>query len=366
MTDTEAAVDSTGQLNALNLDFNYAYGKPQWRAGFRTEPEDFLVYEDLPEPPQGSGEHIYLYIQKRNNNTAWIAKQLAGIAGVQNMDVSYAGMKDRRAVTEQWFSIYFPKGDEPKWDELELEGCRILKVSRGASKLRRGAHLHNRFEIRLRNVSGDRDSLEQRLKQTVNGVPNYFGEQRFGIEGQNLVRAQLWYEQGVRIKNRQQKKFIVSASRSYLFNLVLSRRIELENWQSKIAGDVLQGPVSITGSASDLTDPNLNEDEQAADTIPADGSVPTGPLWGRGRLDTSDAALDLENEVLQDWSKWQHELEHQGLRQDRRALNLLPQAYSWQWEDDDLVIKLTLPPGTYATAVLREICQLEQPVDEKI
>lgn len=318
-------------MNPINLNFAYAYGEPLGKAGFRTEFEDFQVYEQLPQPPEGEGEHVYLCVRKTNNNTAWIAKQLARAAGIQNMDVGYAGLKDRRAVTEQWFSLYMPKGVEPNWQALDIEGAEVLEVSRGRSKLRRGDHLNNRFVITLRSPSASRSLLEARLVAIQQAVPNYFGEQRFGVDGGNLQRAAQWFDEGVKIRNRQQKQFIVSAARSYLFNKVLSLRVEQETWQENLPGEYLL--------------------EQKA----------TGPMWGRGRLESRDQALALEQSTLQAMASWCEHLEHLGLRQDRRLLAITPSDFSWCWEADDLQLQFNLPPGAYATSILRELCHLEQP-----
>lgn len=318
-------------MTELNVDFAYAYGAPLGSAGFREEFDDFQVYERLPQNPEGEGEHVYLYVRKTNNNTAWIAKQLAKAAGIQNMDVGYAGLKDRRAVTEQWFSLYMPKGSEPNWQALDIQGAEVLTVTRGRSKLRRGDHADNRFVIRLRHPSASVEELETRLGLLAQGVPNYFGEQRFGVDGGNLQRASDWFDHGVSIRNRQQKKFIVSAARSYLFNRVLSERVQNGSWQT-----VLEGECLLDGKAS-------------------------GPMWGRGRLESSAEALALEERIMAPMSSWCERLEHLGLRQDRRLLAMQAIDLKWQWLDGDLELQFKLPPGAYATSIMRELCHLEQP-----
>jgi len=315
---------------SFSLDFQYAYGRPQQTALFRSQCEDFCVVEHLAVQPSGEGEHVYLYVQKRDNNTVWLAKQIAHLAGVKPMDVGYCGLKDRRAVTRQWFSVYLPKGPEPDWAQLNDENFQVLEVSRCQRKLRRGGHSHNDFVIRLRDIEASPE-LEQRLAEIALAVPNYFGEQRFGIEGNNLVRAQEWFEQGKTIKNRQQRGLIMSAARSYLFNLVLSERLQQNNWLAAITGEVL-----------------LNQKI-------------TGPLWGRGQLASEAEVKALEVGVLQSWEMWQERLEHLGLSQDRRALSLSPIAFNHQFLDDGLELSFGLPPGCYATAILRELCHLRQP-----
>ena len=314
----------------FDLDWPFALGKPTVRADFRTVEEDFRVDEELGFEPCGSGEHVYLHLRKRGDNTDWVARQIARLAQVQPMDVGYCGLKDRHAVTSQWFSVYLPRGAEPDWQLLAAEGQQLLAVSRHTHKLRRGQHAANRFEIRLRNLTGELD--ENRLTAALQRVPNYFGEQRFGHQGNNLQVADALLRGGRRIKNRQKRGLMISAARSYLFNAVLAERLRLGNWTESLAGDLPE---------------------------------PSGPLWGRGRSLSTAATLALEAQVLAPWRHWCDGLEHLGLKQERRVLALCPRDPSWRRQGQDLVLNFGLPPGTYATAVLREIAQLQQPSREE-
>ncbi|GAB3090994.1 tRNA pseudouridine(13) synthase TruD [Aestuariicella hydrocarbonica] len=314
---------------SYSLDWAYAYGEPPVSGLFRRTPEDFQVVENLGFELTGQGEHVYLHIEKRGENTDWLARQIARLAGVQNHDVGYAGLKDRHAVTRQWFSVYFPKGTEPDWSELEADTIRILAVTRHSQKLRRGAHQSNHFCIRLHELSGDLAALSERLQQVTAGVPNYFGLQRFGHDGNNLAEANRILVDGGRIANRQKRGMMLSAARSYLFNQVLSERIKAASWTGALEGDVT--------------------------TAEGEG---TGPLWGRGRALVSGACLALENRVLGDLAAWCDGLEHVGLSQERRPLLLVPQQFGSTLEGSSLEVTFSLPPGTYATAVLREISQL--------
>ena len=313
------------------LDWAYAYGQPSVEALFRKTPEDFIVDEDLGFELSGEGEHVFLQLQKRGDNTPWLARQIAQLAGVESKDVGYAGMKDRHAVTRQWFSIYLPKGDEPDWQQLQTETIELLAVTRHRQKLRRGAHRANRFQIALYELSGDQlEQLPERLRAVADsGVPNYFGQQRFGRDGNNLLEAQRILVDGGRIKNRQQRGLILSAARSYLFNQVLSARVANDTWRTPMTGEVL------------LDD------------------CPTGPLWGRGRLATSDECKALEDATLESMSGWRDGLEHVGLSQERRKLTLKPGDFQFAIEGDQLRVSFDLPPGCFATAVLREICLLK-------
>lgn len=319
-----------------NFDLNFlrAWGEPLVSAGFRTEPEDFQVDEDLGFTPSGDGEHWLVQVRKRGDNTAWVAGQLARIVGLSVKDVGYCGLKDRHAVTSQWFSLYCPKGGEPDWTALNSDSLTLLAVTRHHRKLRRGQHRANHFAIRLRSpeplAADGLKLLEARLSQVAErGVPNYFGEQRFGREAGNLIRAQSWLVDGKRIRERQQRTMAMSAARSWLFNLVLGARVGRGDWPQRLEGD---------------PQPEAS-----------------GPLWGRGRPPASGASLELEESVLAPWNQWCAGLEHVGLNQERRPLVLQPEAFEWEWLGGDLWLRFRLPPGTFATAVLRELAHLQTP-----
>lgn len=321
----------------FSLDFPLAYGPLNASGDFRRLPEDFQVNEVLGYEPSGEGEHVFLHVLKRGENTAWVAQKIAQLAGVKEMDVGYCGRKDRHAVTAQWFSVYLPK--EPAgldWMQLNSDSIQVLGVSRHQHKLRRGEHESNQFVIRLRDVDvEDKSKLELRIEQVLtHGVPNYFGEQRFGNGGNNLHQANLLLIDRKPMRDKQKRGLILSAARSYLFNQVLAARVQAENWQLLLAG----------------------EPEAFA----------SGPLWGRGRSAATEASLAIEQEVLAPWQEWCNALEHQGLSQERRPLCLLPAETKWRWIERDLELSFTLGGGEFATAVLREIAilrVLEHPAD---
>ncbi|MDX1606890.1 MAG: tRNA pseudouridine(13) synthase TruD, partial [Candidatus Competibacterales bacterium] len=167
-----------------------ALGDPPVRGRYRVEPEDFQVHEQLGFAPSGAGEHVLLRVVKRDLDTERVARALARHAGVRASAVGYAGLKDRRAVAEQWFSVQLPGREAPDWDGLELPGVEVLEQHRHDRKLRRGALAGNRFRLVLRSLEGDPGELQQRWQRILSrGVPNYFGPQRFGRDGANLDRA---------------------------------------------------------------------------------------------------------------------------------------------------------------------------------
>lgn len=312
-------------MSEFSLDFAWAGGEPEAQATFRLEPEDFRVDEELGFSPAGEGEHVYLQLRKRNQNTQWLARQIADFCGVRPLDVGYSGLKDRHAVTSQWFSVYLPKASEPDWSAFQLEEVQLLARSRHSRKLKPGSHRANRFQIRLRDVEQS-DGLDTRLEASGQGVPNYFGEQRFGIDAGNLRRAEDLLVQRRPIRNRKQRGLMISAARSWLFNQVLSRRVADDNWRQTLPGDC--------------------------------GEEPSGPLWGRGRPLVSGETAALESEILGPWRAWCEGLEHVGLQQERRPLICRPLDFSGQWEDRDLLLSFGLAPGQYATSVLRQIARL--------
>ncbi|MEH6470307.1 MAG: tRNA pseudouridine(13) synthase TruD [Halopseudomonas sp.] len=335
-------------MNTYNLDFPRLYGEPPATGVIRTVPEDFQVDEQLGFEPEGSGEHLFVLLCKRGENTQWIARQLARLSGIQPKDVSYAGLKDRHAVTTQWFSLWLPGQPDPDLSGLP-DSVTILKTVRHHRKLKRGGHRSNRFVLRIRDLvlSGD---LEQRL-QTIRdrGVPNYFGEQRFGHGGGNLLMADKLFSGEIKIRDRLKRSMAISSARSYLFNRVLAERINRGCLDSYLAGDkpVIRGSSNL----SPETDPAL-----LAAAIERFELHPTAPLMGRGRALVEDQALALETEMVAGFESWCEGFERLGQARERRSVRFLPREFSWQSLGSDVLeVSFELPPGTYATSVLREL-----------
>ena len=311
-----------------------AYPLSGGRATLKQENQDFQVTELPLALPGGEGEHIWLEIEKNGSNTAYVAQQLADAAGVEEKDVGYAGLKDRYAITRQWFSIYFPKGETPDLTGIQHPEFRVLSQSRHVKKLRPGDLLGNRFRILLRDVDGDMARIEANLKAVAEyGVPNYFGAQRFGHDGGNVEQGRAMLAREIRVRNRKKKGIYLSAVRSFIFNEVLAGRIQQGLWGKPLEGDVL----NETGLA-------------------------TGPLWGRGRVTTTDEAEVFESSVAARHSVLCDGLEHAGLNQERRALVAHPAEMSWEWpQSDQLMLTFSLPAGYYATSVLNEILLTQEP-----
>ncbi len=338
----------------MNNDMNnlpYLYGKPTSQGDLRCQPEDFKVYELLPFQASGEGEHLVLYIRKTNQNTVYIAKQLAKFFGVKEALVSYAGLKDRFAVCEQHFSIHLPGSKITHLSDikaLSITGVEVLSLQRHNKKLRTGALLGNRFELTLRNIVNP-EGLEKRWEQIrLNGVPNYFGEQRFGIEGANIAKATALFE-GKKVKDKKKRGLYLSAARSFLFNHVVAHRIQNNTFNILRAGDVcmLSGTQSVF--LAENIDDTLNERLSSFDIDI------TAPLWGRGSLMTSADILTEESAVVAPFNTFTHGLEHFGLKQERRKIRLTLQLEKMALDDSTLTVSFCLPAGCYATTILREL-----------
>jgi tRNA pseudouridine13 synthase len=316
-------------------DWPRAHGAPLFTALLRSVPQDFQVTEQLGWECSGDGEHDYLWIEKTGANTEWVARQLAAYASVPAKDVGYAGLKDRHAVTRQWFSV--PRWKAPAWDGLHVEGARVVDVQRHLRKLRRGAHRANTFQIVLRcDALPDMDTVTNRLAAISHtGVPNYFGEQRFGRQGGNLQLANDW-ARGKRLA-RPKRSLAISTIRSFLFNEVLAERVRSETWNQFVLGDLAN--LNGTGSVFEVSeiDDALRKRCNEMDVHPA------GTLAGQGSNVTPEI--------------WQTALDKQRIEPGTRSLRLPVKTLTHDISDATLTLSFTLERGAFATSVLRELCE---------
>jgi tRNA pseudouridine13 synthase len=311
-------------------DWARAYGAPLFPACIRSRPDEFDVTEELGFEFSGDGEHDLLFVEKTGANTEWVSRQLASHADVPARDVGYAGLKDRHAVTRQWFSV--PRWKAPEWDRLEVEGVRVLDLQRNHRKLRRGAHKGNRFRIVLRGALPETGALDERLQMiSTSGVPNYFGEQRFGRAGSNIALP------------RHKRSIAISAARSFLFNQVLDARVRDRSWNCLVAGDV----ANLDGTASVFAVDEMDED--LARRCSVMDIHPTGPLYGDG---TPASCVSSGQE------SWLKALTNARVKSGRRSLRLRIIDLEWTTADDSLVLEFALGRGAFATSVLREIANV--------
>lgn len=330
-------------------DWPYYLGKPEASGVMRSAPEDFLV-EEIPRiEPCGEGEHLWLWVEKRSANTDWVAGQLAKAGGCRHRDVGYAGLKDRHAVTRQWFSVPVAHSAAGLFRDAKIDGVQILDCRAHNRKLKRGTLDGNRFQVVIRDFNGDAGDVGQRLRRIrAAGVPNYFGPQRFGRGGRNVEKGFTLLSGGVRLP-RNKKSIYLSALRSFLFNQVLARRVQNGTWNSILDGELamLDGTHSIF--------PCTVPDADIEDRCHRLDIHPTGPMPGRGGDGPAAEVAAFENRILGHWAELHGVLIAQGVQASRRSLRLYPAGLEWNFEDGALRVIFSLPPGAYATTVLREI-----------
>lgn len=330
-----------------------AHGAPVLKARLRTRVEDFRVDEIDTFKPSGSGEHLLLAIEKRGMTTMHALRRIAQWAGVAESAIGYAGLKDRHAVTRQRFTVWIPKKISPDVAALQAGDLKVLSSDWHARKLPRGALTGNRFGLVLRDVEGERDPIETRLQAIRSrGVPNYFGEQRFGRGGDNVSQALAMFA-GKRVR-RDERSLLLSAARSQIFNAALSERVVHGSWDQGIEGDVfmLDGSHSVFGP--------VEIDETMSTRLASFDIHPTGPMWGRGELRTQGDVQALEANIAQAHGDLCKGLEAAGLKQERRGLRMPVAGLAWEWQGDDVLsLSFQLPAGSYATTVLRELGDVE-------
>jgi tRNA pseudouridine13 synthase len=362
------------------LSWPHTAPPPLRTATLRATPDDFAVEEELPWQPEGHGEHLWVQLRKRGLNTDRAAQCLARAAGVPRRAVSYAGLKDRHAVTVQWFSLHLPGRPDPVFDSLP-PALTVLTARRHTRKLKTGALTGNRFAIVLRDVAGDRDALVSRL-DTVRrqGVPNYFGEQRFGhdagasrdgggttsgtkevarrqeqppratsgTKAGNIEHARRMFA-GEPVRDRHLRGLYLSAARSRIFNAILAARVRAGTWNTLLPGEACVLAGSHSFFVIDAPDATLMERLARHDIHPS------GALWGAGELPTRHALRTLEEAIAAQHADLAQGLAAADLRHERRALRLVPQKVTVEWDGSVLSLAFSLPAGSYATTVLREL-----------
>lgn len=361
---------------------------PIKQATYKAKAQDFIVDEILDIDFTNEGEHLWLHTEKSGINTAYLAKLLSEWADIPLRDVGYSGLKDRHALTSQWFSLRLPKKQPPAnvfapSDIGEHESIKILAQHWHNKKLGRGTHRANQFIITLRDIEPDKEKLiidiEQHLQHIgVSGVPNYFGAQRFGHNGNNIKEALRLFAHPVaenlskpssRKKSKrkgapyEQNSMALSAARSLIFNEILAARVRDGSWNTGLAGEVF----NLNGSGSIFSSGTIDESLQ---TRLASGDIhPTAVLWGIGNDKVADEAAKLESEVVEQSDLLTYlatSLEQRGVKAQRRALRLPIEGLTWEWRHEQtneqtakptLVLSFILTTGSFATSVLASVVQ---------
>ena len=357
-------------------------------AKIKSVAEDFIVEEQVPIEFSGEGEHCWLYIQKRECNTDWVAQKLADFCGVKRMAVSYAGLKDRHAVTSQWFSVHLPGKPTPDWQAFASqflvessgnntregqakdseESISIIESVRHNRKLQRGALKGNRFCITLRDLSDSSDhtfnQLQQRCEKIASrGVPNYFGDQRFGRACSNLEQAEKMFQRRRNRLSKHKRGLYLSAARSWLFNRILCERVARGTWDKQMDGDafMLDGRSACFRSEVDMDDSkqaDSNADEarrELDDRLIRKEIHPTAILWGEGDTMVSAEAKELEMGVIDQYRVLRDGLVAARVKAMRRACRVIPGGMRGERVEDNFVVCFELPAGSYASVVMAEI-----------
>ncbi|MGR5177592.1 tRNA pseudouridine(13) synthase TruD [Vibrio parahaemolyticus] len=314
-------------------DLAYLYGQPQAKAKFKAANEDFVVKEVLGYEFTGEGEHLMLRVRKSGENTSFVANEIAKVCGVKSKDVGWAGLKDRHAVTEQWLSVHLPKKNLPDFAAFHAQypSIEVLETTWHNKKLRPGDLAGNQFEVRLTDIS-DMGDLERRLELVKQGgVPNYFGQQRFGRDGGNVEEARRWGRDNVRTRNQNKRSLYLSAARSWIFNHIVSKRIEAQSFDTELAGDIVD-----------------------------DRGVITAALVGDNDLPTQQDALELEQSIVDQEPELMLLIRGNRMRHDRRQVVLKPESLTTHSEENTVTLSFFLDSGSFATSILRELAIIEE------
>lgn len=303
-----------------NFDLNFPRASKNLPAKglIKEQVEDFYVEESLDPKLAGEGEHVWLWLEKQGQNTEYVAEKIAQYANVKLMDVGFSGLKDRWAVTRQWFSVYLGNKPEPVWSELGMDGVEILKQGRHLKKLRRGEHASNKFKIVVRSLEQAQFVDEELARIAKTGFPNYFGAQRFGFNGANLERGERFFSGKIKA-SRSQRSFYLSAARSFLYNLNLARNIDNQTWLSCSLG---------------------------------------GPLYGDETAGVNEIS-EVERAVLTEYPVFADAIHKNRLKLERRPYAIVPENLIWQITENTLTLSFSLPSGCFATSLISELMEYE-------
>lgn len=331
---------------------------------FKASAEDFEVEEIPAYLPNGAGEHLYVHFEKRGLDTEQAVRTIAQVLGSPIRDAGWAGLKDKHAVTRQWASFLHREPKDPatqRSTESALAtladvqpNLRLLQVSRHNNKLRTGHLQGNRFVLRLRGVDASRLSdLERTMAWLIaHGAPQFYGVQRFGRGGDNVERAKAWIVDGGKPPFKPfEKKLLVSALQSAVFNSLLAMRVERNELSRILDGDLVRKEDSGGLFIAD----DVAEVQARADRLEVSA---TGPMLGAEMKWPEREAKAREEEAMRAFGLDQAKLERvrQAGAGTRRAYRVLIQEGQVAMEPDGAVrVAFTLPSGAYATEILREL-----------
>ncbi|MCK9374252.1 MAG: tRNA pseudouridine(13) synthase TruD [Sulfuricurvum sp.] len=347
---------------------------------FRQSPRDFVVDEIPLYPFSGEGEHLILHVRKKNLSTWQMVDIFSNHLGIKGRDIGYAGLKDKNAQTKQYISI--PKKYEAALENFDHEGIKILDRLYHNNKIRIGHLKGNRFFVRLKKVSPvAATKISQALKLIKKqGMPNYFGFQRFGIGGENYKKGKAILEKTLKERNKKLSQFYVNAYQSFLFNDWLSRRIEISKLIEGFGIDELSGvlpmipkeeiavmkgqkhPFKLIHGDVMMHYPYGKlfhyEEEGEIARFEAHGTSISGLLSGKRATRAVGIAGEIESG---------YDTIHEGIDGARRYGWIFPEEVEGEYKENEAWFELhfTLPKGSYATVLVEEIAKREIQSDEE-
>ena len=331
----------------------YLFGKPQQAGRLKAQFADFIVKEELGYDLTGEGEFVAVKIRKTDANTLFVGEKLAEFAGISAKNMSYAGLKDRHAITEQWFCLHLAGKETPDFSQFQLEGVEILEITRHNRKIRVGSLAGNYFELLLRDVQENPELIHRLNQIQAIGFPNYFTEQRFGRDGHNLTQAQRWASGEIKVKDRKKRSFYLSAARSEIFNLVVADRIASDTFKQVIENDIVQLAGSnswFIAQADELA--SLNQRLAQGDILL------TAPLVGENSL--QQTVSEREQKIVSEQQLLLNLMAQERTNAARRSMFCVPTKFEWHFGPEGLRLQFFLPSGSYATALVRELISLDE------
>lgn len=321
----------------------------------KTEPEDFVVEEMPAYEPSGTGEHLFLWVEKRDLSAEMLTRHVARSLQISQRAVGVAGLKDRRAITQQWISV--PVDCQEKVSAIDTDQVKVLQAVQHQNKLKTGHLRGNRFKILIRDVNSDAATIATQVAEVIQkkGFPNYYGPQRFGFNNETLsmgfkfLLGEMTTQDISPSRRRFLLKLSLSAVQSYIFNRVLAERIRSQTLHTVDVGDVMQ----VAASKGPFVVTDVEREQQRYDERE---TVLTGPLWGLKMKRPEGVPLEREEAVLKKCGlSLNHFAQYRKLMPGaRRPLIVWPGDLDVSANDDGVLVRVTLPAGVYATTLLRE------------
>ena len=334
----------------------YPYGVAKVTGSIKLKNTDFKVDEGLGFEPEGTGEHLFLQVEKTGLSTHELIDKIAIDFELKARDIGYSGLKDKHAITRQWISLRLP-GKSGYIDCSDSEDYRVIKQGWHNRKLKPGTHRKNHFDVTLRNLSAFPSETQNQLELiATRGMANYFGQQRFGQQQDNVDRAMSAFSNARKARrlSRTKRSLYLSALRSHLFNQILSHRIECGYWDKPIEGDVFM----LSGSQSIFHEP-LNQ--SLLDRFEQQDISSTASLYGSGNQMLQGRALAVEDEVLTKFKSIRDCLLQQDSHLAMRSTRVVVENLKFDYSDTEqtLTIKATLPRGSYFTTLLNHFVDID-------